>query len=168
MLASADDIRQVRPVARNLSDGERINTYILEVEQLQVAPAIGVRLYEALDEGTSTLTEAQRTTLLDGGYYDDPHGDRARCGGLKKAIGYLAYARLINNNQLNTTAFGEVVKKSEFSEPSDEGRIAYAANQSKKVGQAYLDTCVGYLKSIGAIAGVPARVNSVTFKAIGD
>jgi hypothetical protein len=168
MLTSADDIRKVRPVSRNLSDGERINTYILEVEQLQVAPAIGVGLYEALDSGTSTLTETQRNTLMSGGYYDAPCGDREHCGGLRKAIGYLAYARLINNNQLSTTAFGVVEKKSEFSTPSEDGQIAYSANQAKKVGQAYLDTCVGYLKSIGAIADGKARAVKVTFKAIGD
>jgi hypothetical protein len=166
MIASANDIRQVRAVASNIGDEARINTYILEVEQLQVAPAIGVRLYEALDSGASALTEAQQGILLNGGYYTAPDGERAHCGGVKRASAYLAYARLLHNNQLSVTAFGNVSKKGEFSAPSDDEQVTYSANQAKKVGLAYLNTCVDYVKSIGA-PGKVVKAAAVTFKAVG-
>jgi hypothetical protein len=165
MLATIEDIRQVRPVARNITT-DRVNTYIMEVEQLQVAPAIGVGLYEHIDSGSSALSEEQLTLLMNGGYYDAPDGSRAQCGGLKNAIAYLAYVRIIQNNQLNVTAFGDTVKKSEFSEPSEEGQVIYAANQARKVGQAHLNSCVDYVRAIGVARAKKTR--TTTFRAIGQ
>jgi len=138
MIITASDIRTVRPVAANLSDSDRIDTYIAEAENLWVRPALGPAVYKAI--------EADRTAysaLLSGGYYDS---DEKYCNGLTAAVAYLAYSRFIKNQGVNITAFGVVLKKSDYSEPVDEKTIARAANDAEKIGTQYLRECVEYLK----------------------
>ena len=50
MIATIDDIRSVRDIARNIGR-DRIEPYILEVEHAYIVPAIGAELYERIDAG---------------------------------------------------------------------------------------------------------------------
>ena len=63
MIATIDDIRSVRDIARNIGR-DRIEPYILEVEHAYIVPAIGAELYERIDAG-----DESDSTLIYGGYY---------------------------------------------------------------------------------------------------
>jgi hypothetical protein len=167
------DIRKIRPVAENIQDEKRIEPYIHEAEQLDVMPAVGVSLYrqlsdENLPETITVSSTAQITTpngktiilsesdwnkFLDGGYYtcdEYPcNGDKQRySAGLRAAVAYLAYARMLPNQPLNVTAFGVVQKTTTLSEPVDEKTLSRAASEARKIGLEYLKQAVDHLKCL--------------------
>lgn len=138
MLTTIEQIREIRNIALNLKDA-RVEPYLQEVEDAYIMPALGVELYEKLDN-----QEEHDEILLDGGYYDGPKG-RAYCHGLRRAVAYFAYARLLRNNQVNVTAFGVVQKTGSYSQPMDAQQIDAAATDATKMAELYLHTCVVYL-----------------------
>lgn len=99
--------------------------------------------------------------LFDGGYYND---DANYFAGLNEAVGYLVYARLLKNNSVNVTAFGNVVKLGQFSEQIDERTLIRAANEAEKIGVEYLNQCLDYLHRE---TGNERRVSKLKFKSIG-
>lgn len=178
MIINSDHIRVARSIAANIDD-KRIDTYIREVEMLWVIPAFTPAVYKKIeasvlmDNQSHPITDNDNNlltfthlgdydTLLIGGYYDE---DRSYLAGLIQAVSYLAYSRFIKNQQLNVTAFGVVLKKSEFSEPANDVMILKASKDAEKNGLEYLNQCAAYLKYIGEI-GVK-KANRIKFKAIG-
>jgi hypothetical protein len=137
MLITADDIRKYRPIALNLDDEKRLNTYIDEAEKLDVMPAIGVSLYKDINDNPTNHAE-----LLSGGYYDD---DKRYFEGLKAAICMLAYYRFSLNNAVNITPFGVQRKSALDSEPVDDKTLFRHANEAKNTGFEYLQQCVDYI-----------------------
>lgn len=144
MIASVTDVRAVRPMAANIPD-ERVEPYIYEIEHTAVLEALGAPLFEAVENDPASYTIA-----LEGGYYDGRNG-RKWFAGLKKAIAYLVYARVVRNNSLNVTAFGAVLKNGALSEQADDAEIARTANECKSLGEKALTDCVVYFAEIGAL-----------------
>lgn len=160
MIINYDDIRAIRPIADNINDTKRLKTYIDEVEELDILPVLGARLVKIIREynenGTvppDTITEEQIKSLMDGCYFTSKEcgGGYVHCNGLKKAAAYLVYSRFIKNNPTNVTAFGVKLKETQYSEDVDEGNIIRQSNEAYKIGTAYINQCVEYLKSIGYI-----------------
>ena len=145
MLTTIENLKAIRDISANLKD-QRIQPYIKEVEDAYVLPAIGAELYEKLDAGETT-----DTILLDGGYYDKPSEKcaggktRARCYGIRLAVAFYAYARVLKNNQINVTAFGVTQKTSPMSAPTGDEAIEDAVSEARKMGDLYLHSCVEYL-----------------------
>ncbi|MCL2596270.1 MAG: hypothetical protein FWD66_01120 [Paludibacter sp.] len=166
MIATVEDIKQIRPIADNINAAKRIQPYINDAEHLDIMPIIGVKLYRELDSNRLVLlTSQQRDILLQGCYYDN---NTKYSGGLLSAITYLAYSRFLKNNQLNVTAFGAVVKQGDLSEPADEKTIMRMSNEAYRQGLIYLNQCVDYLKFYNIIPRCSAvRASNVKFKAIG-
>jgi hypothetical protein len=175
-IITAEDIRQVRPIANNVIDIKRIEPYINEAEILDVMPAIGIGLYERFtsdgfaDEMENTgsvtvitdsgreilLTDEQWKQFLDGGYYVCDDGccgpDKKRySAGLRAAVSYLAYARMLPNQPIHVTAFGVVGKTAALSDPVDEKTLFRAANGAKQIGLEYVRQCVDHLHCKGFI-----------------
>lgn len=140
MIATANDMRLIRPIANNIEDYERIDPYIEEAEKLFIIPAIGAELYKKIDTDRSYYKE-----LLKGGYYND---DKCRFEGLIYAICYLAYSRFVKNNMVNVTAFGLKYKNTQYSENVEERTLIRHANEAEKAGQEYLRQCIEYLRFI--------------------
>lgn len=138
MITTIDTLRGIRDIAANVKDA-RIEPYIKECEDAYIMPALGAGLYERLD-----TKQEQDQVLLDGGYYDGPDG-RAYCHGIRRAVAYFAYARLLRNNQVNVTAFGVTQKTGAYSQPTDGQQIASAATEATKMAEVYLHSCVDYI-----------------------
>ena len=143
MIGTYTNIRNVRPIADNMADEKRLKPYIQEAETLYLIPAFGASLYKDIDENIQDYQ-----TLLDGGYYDE---NKKHFAGLSEAIGYLAYSRMVRNQQGNITAFGAVQKLGDFSQPLDAKMILTLANDAEKIGLEYLSQCVDYLRFIKKI-----------------
>lgn len=138
MLTTIEDIKAIRSIAYNITD-KRIEPYIKEVEDCYVMYAIGPALYERLDTGLE-----EDIILTDGGYYD--HGNtREMCYGIKAAVAYFAYERMLLNNQINVTAFGVTQKSSSLSTPTPDSSIEKAAAHAHKMGELYLESCKKYV-----------------------
>ena len=121
---------------------------------------LGARLVKIIREynenGTvppDTITEEQIKNLTEGCYFTlKGCGEtEAHCNGLRKAAAYLVYSRFVRNNPTNVTAFGVKLKDTQYSEDVDEGNIIRQSNEAYKIGTAYINQCVDYLKSIGYI-----------------
>ena len=160
MLITANDIRKHRPIASNLDDEKRLNTYIEEAERLDIMPAIGVKLFKDISENPNDHEE-----LLNGGYYDD---DKRHSEGLKAALCMLAYSRFILNNPVNVTSFGVHWKNTSDSDPVDDKTLFRHGNEAKKVGEAYLRQCVDYLQWKENSCRPARRVGRSKFKVIGE
>lgn len=156
MLVTSDDIRKYRPIAGNLDDIRRLETYINEAEQLDIIPVIGAELYKQITDNPSNYNE-----LLNGGYYNN---NTQHFAGLKAAICMLAYARFLPNNIINVTPFGVKEKLSIDSNTVDNKTLFYQINETRKIGLAYLQQVVDYL-NINTCKN--KKINKNKFKAIG-
>jgi len=139
MIASINDIKVIRPIADNIPLS-RITVYIEEAESLYVLPAFGASLFKNISDNKENYT-----TLLDGGYYDN---DNHYFEGLRKSVAYIAYSKMILNQDFNVTAFGTMFKNSEYSEHSNEKTLLRISNDALAIGIRYLDDCLEYLKYI--------------------
>lgn len=170
MILNPQDLRKVRTIAENLNDPARLTMYIHEAETLRLIDAIGSPLYRWLDETNFegegpfiytrpdnldvTLTKEQYNVLMDGGYYESTCS--CSCGnhrteGLKCAIAYIAYQRFSMNNPINATAFGMRYKDGEFSSRVEDNVLVRNANESRKIGEAYLLNAVDCAKAFGLL-----------------
>lgn len=125
-------------------DPVNVIPYIDEVESAQVRPVLGAALYKQIDDGDYT-----DSILLNGGYYAN---NTKYCDGLKKAISYLTYARMLPGQQLTVTAYGAVTKTGEFSSKATGEELQREINHARQLGEQYLQSCVEYLKSNGLLA----------------
>lgn len=137
MIVQEQDIRSRRQIANNL-DPVKLTPFIKEVETAQVRPLLGAKLYKELDEGVKT-----DDILLDGGYYNN---DNNFCEGLKEAVAYLVYARMLPSQQMTVTAYGVVQKTGEFSNKVDEANLNREVQHANQLGEQYLQSCVNYLR----------------------
>ena len=139
MIASINDIKNIRPIADNIPSS-RITVYLKEAENLYVIPALGASLFKNISDNQDNYV-----TLLEGGFYDD---DKHYFEGLRKSIAYIAYSKMILNQDFNVTAFGTMFKNSEYSEHSNEKTLLRISNDALAIGLRYLDECLDYLKHI--------------------
>ena len=97
-LTTATEIRALcRPIAQHYKDAN-IEVYIDEAEAIDVKPILGEQMYIDLSEAqTGTTLTDNKQLILDGGVYtvDDR---KYHFSGLKKAIAYFVYSRLIRNS----------------------------------------------------------------------
>ena len=143
MIASINDIKNIRPIADNIPSN-RITVYLKEAENLYVIPAFGASLFKNISDNQENFV-----TLLEGGFYDN---DKHYFEGLRKSIAYIAYSKMILNQDFNVTAFGTMFKNSEYSEHSNEKTLLRISNDALAIGLRYLDECVDYLKHIKVLS----------------
>jgi hypothetical protein len=142
MIASINDIKNIRPIADNIPSS-RITIYLKEAENLYVIPAFGASLFKNISDNQENYT-----TLLEGGFYDN---NKHYFAGLRKSIAYIAYSKMILNQDFNVTAFGTMFKNSEYSEHSNEKTLLRISNDALAIGLRYLDECLYYLKHINVL-----------------
>lgn len=145
-IISLIDFEAYRNISENLGD-ERIDPFIAEAQEFDIKPALGSALYYAFVEGLAASPQTQiYLDLLDGKTYLDT-GLNANISfkGVKAALVYYSYARLLMNNDLHTTAFGIVQKKNDYSESLDEKRIMRAVTQAQNSAKAYQNDFISFL-----------------------
>lgn len=158
-LITDEEVRAIRPIAPNMNSGQRLDVYIDEATQLFVIPALGAEVVADMERDPDRYGVA-----MNGGYYDN---DTKHCGGLRKALAYLAYSRFVMNQQVTVTSFGVTYKDGELSSRVDSRMLTYQANQAKEMGLALLAEVKAYLGS-GACGCKPTAVRNHRYGVIGD
>lgn len=139
-----------RPTSIHL-DEEDVNCYIGECEDKHIVPAIGYDLYtELITQQLDLSLTDENKGLLEGGTYTlslcGCNGNETKyCYGLKKALSYFVYAKMI-------LADGEQQARAGFVEHSD---TYYHHKNDKKdryndvmdTAEMYLNSCLNYIKS---------------------
>lgn len=162
-------LTEVMSLARSIStniDEKNVDVFIDESEQLDVKPTIGDQMFIKLLDGI------EYGRLMNGGRYDID-GKSYMFAGLKKALAYYVYARLVKGGNGTQTRFGFMEKNDDFSHRSDlKDRIA-AYNDAFAVADKYLKECLRYMQANPTIfpgynGEGKMKMNRVKFKVIGD
>lgn len=162
---------EVSELSRDMSihlDKDKIETYIRESENIDIKSALGDALFLDVKEHSEKYL-----TLLNGGVYETGCGDRKVFTGLKSALAYYAFARIVKNGDGNVTRFGFVNKEPEYSSRPDIKEKVMAYNDTFSIADRYLKECVQYLNDCKSDfplykGGGKLKANRTVFRIIGD
>lgn len=165
-LIDAHDVgRYARPCDM---DEHIIYRAIEEAELLDVRPKIGDALFMRLLDSTSE----DNNTLLDGGDYTDRCGNARGFVGVRRALAYYVWARLVKTGVNHLTRFGFVQKRDEYSDTTDYKERQVAYNDAFAIADEYMRGCIDYIEAHAdrfpeyTLRGV-VRANRVKFKVLG-
>lgn len=139
---------------------------IEEAEQLDIKPKIGDALFMRM-----IGTPVER--LIAGGEYTDISGNARHFTGLRQALAYYTWARLVKTGANRLTRFGYVQKRDEHSHASELRERQASYNDAFAVADGYMNDCLTFLMS--APGDFPdytlkgcVKANRTKFKVIGD
>ena len=135
---------EVSEYSREISqhvDQKKIEKYIRESELLDIKKTLGDELY--LDIKSN---QDKYKLLIEGGEYDNC-GHKECFQGLRSALAYYTYARIVKNGDNNVTRFGLVQKDSEYSSGVDFKEKLMAYNDAFSIGDSLLHECIRYLNA---------------------
>lgn len=140
-LTTPDDVRNfTREVSKQVDD-KRIYAYIRESENIDIKNALGDAFFIDLKEN-----QEKYELLLKGGVYETDCGEKKVFSGIKAALNYYTYARIVKNGDWNVTRYGFVSKESEYSSRPDLKEKITAYNDAFSIADQYLKECVKYLQ----------------------
>lgn len=142
LLVNRKDINdEVRPTS---ADEALVNRCIEEAQMLDIKPAIGddvyMRLFNMEEDVTAQL-------LWNGGVYQDCSGNNRIFAGLRKALLYYAYARLVRTQGGTSTRFDFVVKADQYSDSTDLQAKVQAYNEAFAIADGYKVQALQYMAS---------------------
>lgn len=119
-----------RPISGKIDDA-RVISYIAEAQQVKIKKAVGADLLLSLMQD-GELSAADKL-LLSGGEYQ-ANGTKYYARGLKVALAYFAYAKLVINNPVNVTRFGTRTMSDEKSQSIDWKQLTAIASDAESYG----------------------------------
>lgn len=119
------------------ADEQKVMRYISEAEQNNVKTILGDDLILRLKAGEEKL-------LLNGGTYER-NGKRYQLNGVKKALAYYTYSRLIESSSVNITRQGAVNRRSEYSDEASREELLSASRETYAIADRYMDECLLYI-----------------------
>lgn len=166
LINKSDVERLSRPISVHVNELD-VYAFIDETEQMDIIPAIGSDLYlTILDERGNEDHEK----LLNGGIYLGVDGKKRIFKGLKSAMAYYVYARLVKNDGRILSESGFLSHHDEYSTKVEDKQKYASYNDSLNVAKRYLADVLDYLKSTDATFNKKATVknNGTRIIAIGD
>lgn len=146
---------------------DKIESYIREAENMDVRPALGDALFLDIKAEPDKYQ-----LLLSGGEYEAKCGGKRLLVGLKSALAYYSYARLVKNGDGNVTRFGYVNKDDEYSSRPEFREKLQAYNDAFDVASRYMKECVDYLNEnqdkFPLFRKGRIKTNGTTYKIIGE
>lgn len=162
---------EVSTLSRDMSvhvDEDKIETYIRESESIDIKSALGDALYLDVKEHPEKYE-----LLLDGGTYEDKCGEKKMFMGIKTALAYYTYARIVKNGDGNVTRYGFVQKEEEYSSLTGIKEKVMAYDDAFSIANRYLKECVRFLqdkkKDYPLYRGNgKIKANRIVFKVLGN
>lgn len=156
-LITKDEVEMLsRPISVHVNESD-INTFIDETEQMDVIPAIGSELFLMVRD---SLCNEKYRILLEGGVYQGKDGKRRIFKGLKTAMAYYVYARLVKNDGRILSESGFLSHNDEYgSKPDDKQKYA-SYNDALNVAKRYLMDVLEYLKTTDSTFDKKATVKN--------
>ena len=142
-LIDINDILAVREIASNIP-ATQINNAIDEAQAFDLVQGLGCDnsfVYYL----SANQSVAKVVTLLDGASYSF-EGKTYYFGGVKKALAYYAFARLLQIHNVRVTAAAVVTKVGDNSTTVDTGQLSIAAGNARSAGKQILEQCKEYLR----------------------
>ena len=165
LLICRDDIqRECRPTS---ADEALVNRCIEEAQMLDIKPAIGDAVYLRLFD----INDEEAQALWMGGQYTDNCGNVRIFAGLKKALLYYSYARLVRSQIGTSTRFGFQVKTDQYSDSADVKAQMQAYNEAFAIADGYKAQAMQYMtdnaSEFGACCKRVLTNNRIAIKKIG-
>lgn len=162
LLITREDIdRECRPC--NAQDA-LVDRCIEEAQNLDIIPAIGadwwLRVLDRNDDAVATL-------LWEGGIYRDTCGNAHIFAGLRKALLYYAYGRIVRSSGGVATRFDFVVKADQYSDSADLQAKVQAYNEAFANADTYKAQCIAYLNTSETCCKRKMVNNRLSVKKIG-
>ncbi len=149
--------RDIDTLARPcLADDREAERFIAEAEQIDIAPQIGTDVYLRIKESPRDFED-----LLTGGVWRDECGRTHIFGGLRVALAYYAYARIVKNGGHVASRFGYTEKRDEYSSHVELKQRTAEANDAYAVAVEHLRGCVKYINANPKRFGVTCAGSSV-------
>lgn len=151
-----------RPV---YADEQKTMRYIFEAEQNNLKPAMGDDAYLKAKRND----DFNMRMLLNGGTYTDSRGKMRQFAGLKRALAYYTYSRLVESSSLELTRQGAVVRRSEYSDEAERTERLAASRETYAIADRYMEECLAYLAYLdGRCDDGEVNSNRTKIKVIGD
>lgn len=170
-------VEQFRELARPTSvhlDEREVNAFIREAEDSFIIPFLGYGNFKAAAEGISSLWDDSfddtftASLLLDGGEWEDSKGVLHYCNGVRKALAYFTYARMLRADGSIITRSGNVRHRDEYAD-HDEDPKRNRYNDTMDMAERYLSECMAYCKEHKKDKKIRKMVSSrSSIRAIGD
>ena len=137
------DIQDFRSVSSNL-ENDRVDPLILEAQLLDIRNVLGPALY--LDM-VKNITDPIYVDLFNGvEYIDKSINETVSFEGVRAALAYYSYARLLLNQDLHVTASGLVEKDEQWSKSTEEKRIQRQVSAARLAARAHEEEYLAFLR----------------------
>ena len=151
LLLTLEEFRQLsKPVAMTIGARE-VSPYIAEAQELDVPPYLGEALVLDVAEFVVDPTgKPDYSTLLSGGVYVSRDGctpGRVEFAGLKRALAYYVYSRLVKNTSYALTRYGEVNKTDQYAVQAERSERSTMERDARTTADHHMDGCVRYLRA---------------------
>lgn len=158
-----------RPTSKHVDEKE-VDKYIEECEDIYIIPAVGLEVFKRLCGVVVEGTEDH--ILLNGGEWTEDGcgcdgGTLRRCHGLRKALSYYVYARMIQNDGAIVTRTGFVKHDDEYASRDDDKNRVRKYNEVMQVAETYMSTSLAYLSYLRGgcgkkrMRGTRVRIHSI-------
>ena len=152
-------VEQFKALARPVSlhmDTQTVEQFIRECEDAFIIPAITYRQFKGAVEcenntpWDNTFDDSFSTVLfLDGGEWKQDEGTEKEqlhwCSGIRKALAYFVYARLMRADGSIVTRAGAMRHRDDRADHTDDSKLRQY-NDTMAMAERYLAECVAYLK----------------------
>lgn len=142
-LISKSDFSDIGVVPDGLKDN-RIDPMIRKAQELDLLPFLGAALYTDIQ---ADPTDADYVKLINGDTYQDGDGNDIYFPGLKMAIMYWTWARLLPGNQNTLTSHSFVQKTNPYSTPVEGENMSIEVNSAKSAAVQYWKQVEDYLNA---------------------
>lgn len=160
-------LSDINALARTCHADESIAaSLIAEAERQDIKPKIGDALYLQI---TRDEIPAAYDTLLDGGEWQQRDGTVRYLTGLRTALAYYAYARIIRDGNIQSTRFGAVIKTEDNSAESERAERQRQYREAFTTADGYMSEVMEYLSENAETFGYARktmRANRCTLQVI--
>ena len=160
-------LSDINALARTCHADESIAaSLIAEAERQDIKPKIGDALYLQI---TRDEVPAAFDTLLNGGEWQQRCGTIRYLTGLRTALAYYAYARIIRDGNIQSTRFGAVIKTEDNSAESERAERQRQYREAFTTADGYMSEVMEYLSENAEAFGYARktmRANRCTLRVI--
>lgn len=140
-----------------------------EIASKAIDEAIDIDLrYLVGDNVYKQLIDSKDFVLLNGGEYTDEKGETHVIAGLKKAVAYFAYSRVVKFGNSLPTRFGTMNNDDGYSSRAELKERQMIIDDAYSIGLKYVYEVLAYLKKDDCKPVEPLKSKRRIFKVIGD
>lgn len=141
LITYEDITRLARPCS---ADEEMVSAMIAEAEREDLKRQIGDGMYIAVK---ADEPDPKFKTLIEGGEWTDCSGKKHYLTGLKTALAYYVYARIVRDGNIQATRYGARIKDDDNSNEAYNAELQRQTREAFSSADLYMGEAIGYIKA---------------------